>query len=166
MDLTQAILELKNDTSQLVERFATQADKWDQKVNDAVNYAHSKVDGFVAGVRGEFPSVNVHFNSQLICSSGADDNGLYIPDGYSYKASLIDVAELIPVREHVSNPDTDRSDVEKEFLDWAFGNHGNYLTYPDFNILHIKTKPKSSGAKWFLWRSITSVPVCTYRAFV
>ncbi|SMO74460.1 hypothetical protein SAMN06269117_1251, partial [Balnearium lithotrophicum] len=27
MDLTQAILELKNDTSQLVERFATQADK-------------------------------------------------------------------------------------------------------------------------------------------
>ncbi|SMO62034.1 hypothetical protein SAMN06269117_11470, partial [Balnearium lithotrophicum] len=45
-------------------------------VNDAVNYAHSKVDSFVAGVRGEFPSVNVHFNSQLICSSGADDNGL------------------------------------------------------------------------------------------
>jgi len=33
MDLTKAILELKDKTSQLLERFTTQADQWDQKVN-------------------------------------------------------------------------------------------------------------------------------------
>jgi len=49
MDLTQAILELKNKTAQLLERFTTQADKWDKKVNDAVNYAHTQVDNFIAG---------------------------------------------------------------------------------------------------------------------
>jgi len=55
MDLTQVILDLKDKTSQLVERFTTQADQWDQKVNDAVNYAHTQVDNFIFGARGEYP---------------------------------------------------------------------------------------------------------------
>ena len=45
MDLTQTILELKENTSKLVERMATQSDKWDQQVNDLVNYGKSKIDG-------------------------------------------------------------------------------------------------------------------------
>jgi len=54
MDLTKAILELKDKTSQLLERFTTQADQWDQKVNDAVNYAHTQVDNFIAGAEARF----------------------------------------------------------------------------------------------------------------
>jgi len=66
MDLTEAILDLKDKTSQLVERFTTQADQWDQKVNDAVNYAHTQVDNFIAGARREYPVssllINPYFN--------------------------------------------------------------------------------------------------------
>ncbi len=46
-DLTQMILELKNNTSQLLERWATQSDKWDQQVNEA----KTKVDSFIAGAK-------------------------------------------------------------------------------------------------------------------
>ena len=126
----------------------------------------AEVDSFISRARGEYPLVNVHFNSRLVCSNGADENGLYIPDGYSYHADLIDVAELIPVREVVSNPENDRHPIEKEFLDFVFGNHDNYRHYPDFNILHVKTKPKSTGMKWFIYTFIASVPVCTYRTFI
>ena len=59
MDLTQTILELKENTSKLVERMATQSDKWDQQVNDLVNYGKSQIDGFIAGARGEYPFVNL-----------------------------------------------------------------------------------------------------------
>jgi len=59
MDLTKAILELKENTSKLVERMATQSDKWDQQVKDLVNYGKSQIDGFIAGARGEFPVINL-----------------------------------------------------------------------------------------------------------
>jgi len=85
MDLTKAILDLKNDTSQLVERFATQADKWDQKVNDAVNYAHTQVDNFIAGARGEYPAVNLYKNPLYKGEKGKDFSfGGYNPKKHKY----------------------------------------------------------------------------------
>jgi hypothetical protein len=161
MSLESQVAELVNATNQLLNRVTTQADNWDAQVQAKIN----ELEQWRQGVKEEYPGVNVHPNSRLVCS-GPDENGLYIPDGYNYTASLIDLAELIPVRELVSNPDNDRHFIEKEFLDWAFGGHGNYLIFPNFNILHIRTKPKPAGSRWFMWRSITSVPRCTYRAFI
>jgi len=74
MDLTKAVLELKDKTSQLLERFTTQADKWDQKVNDAVNYAHTQVDNFIAGARSEFGAVNI-IPDPYLKYQGTDSNG-------------------------------------------------------------------------------------------
>ncbi len=76
-DLTELILEVKDNTSQLLERWTTQSDKWDQQVNDLVNYGKSQIDGFIAGARGEFGTVNLLKNTQFLDSDG--DN---FPDGY------------------------------------------------------------------------------------
>jgi hypothetical protein len=66
MDLTQTILELKENTSKLVERFTTQADKWDQQVKNLVNEGKTKINNFIAGARGEYPAssllLNPYFN--------------------------------------------------------------------------------------------------------
>jgi len=77
MDLTQAILELKNKTSQLVERWATQSDKWDKQVNDAVNKVKSQVDNFIAGARSEFPLFPLHENPSFIKDNGDGTYSVY-----------------------------------------------------------------------------------------
>ncbi|GAB6075693.1 hypothetical protein [Desulfurobacterium crinifex] len=56
MDLTQTILELKENTSELLQRWTTQSDKWNQQVNDLVNYGKSKIDGFIAGAEATIKS--------------------------------------------------------------------------------------------------------------
>jgi len=86
MDLTKAILELKENTSKLVERMATQSDKWDQQVNDLVNYGKSKIDGFIAGARGKFPlPENLIANSFMIDV----DSNTGAPVGYSAQGVTI-----------------------------------------------------------------------------
>jgi|GEM_PF-2606753 len=115
-----------------------------------------------ANVRGEYPLVNIHHNTLLQAST---DSSLKIPDGYNYNANLIDVAEIIPVPAAVDDPES-RHPIAKEFLDWALGNHGNYVYGHTFNILHIITKPKPADARWFMWKGFAAVEKATYRAFV
>jgi len=98
MDLTKAILELKDKTAQLLERFTTQADKWDQKVNDAVNYAHTKVDSFVTKARGEYPFVNLIKREHWRFEKDADGNfqhpfSFWTPDSVSPTLSFVDMSD-------------------------------------------------------------------------
>ena len=72
MDLTQTILELKENTSKLVERMATQSDKWDQQIKDLVKYGKSKIDGFIAGARKEYPALNLYKNPLFKGEKGKD----------------------------------------------------------------------------------------------
>jgi len=85
MDLTKAILELKDKTSQLVERWATQSDKWDKQVNDAVNKVKTKVDSFIANARREYPSLNLYKNPLFKGEKGKDFSfGGWNPRGHKY----------------------------------------------------------------------------------
>jgi hypothetical protein len=71
MDLTKAILELKENTSKLVERMATQSDKWDQQVKNLVNEGKTKINNFIAGARGEYPASSLLLNPYF----NLEDNG-------------------------------------------------------------------------------------------
>ncbi|WP_163328729.1 hypothetical protein GFV12_03180 [Desulfurobacterium thermolithotrophum] len=85
MDLTQTILELKENTSKLVERMATQSDKWDKQVNDLVNYGKSKIDGFIAGARKEYPALNLYKNPLFKGEKGKDFSfGGWNPQKHKY----------------------------------------------------------------------------------
>jgi hypothetical protein len=63
-DLTELLLEVKDNTSQLLERWTTQSDKWDQEVQEAA----AKVDSFIASAKATikgwwYPKFYVHQQS-------------------------------------------------------------------------------------------------------
>ncbi|GAB6075797.1 hypothetical protein [Desulfurobacterium crinifex] len=111
-DLTELLLEVKDNTSQLLERWTTQSDKWDQQVNDLVNYGKSKIDGFIAGARGEF------VGTQLIGASWNENTIVATSYGSSGTIAITTGCIL----KHDTNPNDDGTPTQSDLYD-ANGNH-------------------------------------------
>ncbi len=111
-DLTELILKVKDNTSQLLERWATQSDKWDQQVNDAVNKAKTKVDSFIDGARVEF------VGTQLIGANWNQNATVVTSYGNS---GTIDITTGC-VLKHDTNPNNDGTPTQSDLYD-SSGNH-------------------------------------------
>jgi len=160
MDLTKAILELKENTSKLVERMATQSDKWDQQVNDLVNYGKSKIDGFIAGARREFGTVNLLKNTQFLDSDG--DN---FPDGYfTFYPSGATKAYTLITPDKSAADGTDEK-IASQVLAKAFtgnendtGDWTHYWSDAIYKVLKVTLRGFAPGDHWSFNQRTIQIP--------
>jgi len=138
MDLTKAILELKDKTSQLLERFTTQADKWDQKVNDAVNYAHTQVDNFIAGAE---TTIKNWWNAKATVTTAAElvDAISEIPSGGIGVITVPGETELvldrdIPLTNNKTILITGYSDSHAKIVFSSYQADNSYYDYHRFSL--------------------------------
>jgi hypothetical protein len=153
MDLTQTILELKENTSKLVERMATQSDKWDQQVQEAVSSLESWKKGFQGSLANASIDVIV---LQVDAINGKDEN-----DGLSAPVKTISkVKELIPVISKHSRIQVRMYPGTYEDGGILFPHLSNYVeivgmgTTPDEVIINENGKIEGYGAARFALRNL------------
>jgi hypothetical protein len=129
MDLTQTILELKENTSQLLERWTTQSDKWDQQVQAKIN----ELEQWRQGVRGEYPVISIYPYTKDF------NNSLTPPGTYGWCENC--------TRSYLELRDKNDEDVSRGFP--------NYDYIPPCKILKMKIENTSdTTGKCAWWNSI------------
>ncbi len=154
MSLEQRVTELSNNVANLVHRVTTQADQWQQ----AVNQAQQQFQNFISNARLETPFIRISKNQALIKHPSENR-----PIDWIVQWETVELLEYIPVYDNNSNRTNWH---ERSLLELLTDNPNTAHISMSFNILHIVTKSTFTNWSWALqptfgmsakWESVVPV---------